>query len=384
MRKFRISALLVAVCMIATVFAGCGAKKETLVTIEGKEMPQYLFEYFVYSLASNYQSQGLNLVDYLNEDSGDGQGTTVGNLLKGQIVDTLKTYVACEKLAEENGLALTDEELKQLEETKKQQIEEAGGRKAFADQLAEAKIQEEAIDDMSRYGKIYEKIYTGLFSAGGKYAPASEEVIASVLNGGNARVKHVLVMAAEGDEDYETKRQTAEQIRARAAAGEDFEALITEFNEDPGMQTYTEGYIFDANGNNYDGSGTMDATFTAESHKLAVGGVSPVVVTSNGFHIIKRLPLDEAYITQHIDTFSGPASDAAFQTKIMEVAEGLTVVETPAYEKFSLAVLLGGTDAPADSHEGHDHAEDEASDDAAITLEPVEEGEAADDAAAAE
>jgi len=376
MKKLRLSALLVSVAMLATLFAGCGAKSEILVTIDGKAMPSYMFEYFVQSMANSYASQGMNLGDFLDEDAGEGM--TVDELMKSQIVETLKTYVACEKLAEENGLALTADEIKSLEETKQQQIKDAGGRKEFVKQLEQAKIQEEAIDDMSRYGAIYEKVYTGLFSQGGKFAPATEDVIASVLPG-NVRVKHVLIQATAGSEDFETKKQTAQQVQARAAAGEDFDALIAEFNEDPGMDSYKEGYIFDETGANFDGSGTMDSAFTAASVALAVNGVSPIVETSYGFHIIKRLPMDEAYITEHLDTFMGPAADAAFQAKVMELAEGLSVVETEAYKNFSLKTLLG----TSESGDGHDHGatgtlEPEVSDDAA-TAEP-----AADDAAAAD
>lgn len=379
MKKIKISALILSLTMVATLFAGCGQKSDTLVTIDGKAMPEYMFEYFVQSMANSYASQGMNLADYLDEDSGDGM--TVDELMKSQIVETLKTYVACEKLAEENGLALTADEIKALEDTKQQQIEEAGGRREFVKQLEEAKIQEEAIDVMSRYGAVYEKVYTGLFSQGGKFAPSTEEVVANVLPA-NIRVKHVLIQATKDSEDYETKKQTAQQVQSRAEAGEDFDALITEFNEDPGMKTNTEGYIFDKTGANFDGSGTMDSTFTNGAFALAVNGVSPLVETSYGFHIIKRLPLDEAYINEHMDTFMAPAADVVFQEKVMEIAEGLTVVETDAYKNFSLKNLLG----TSESHEGHDHGstgtlESEPADDAAVTVEPVEP---ADDAAAAE
>ena len=310
MKKVKISALILSLAMVATLFAGCGQKSDTLVTIDGKAMPEYMFEYFVQSMANSYASQGMNLADYLDEDAGDGM--TVDELMKSQIVETLKTYVACEKLAEENGLSLTDDELKALEETKQQQIEDAGGRREFVKQLEQAKIQEEAIDVMSRYGAVYEKVYTGLFSTGGKFAPSTEEVVASVLPA-NIRVKHILIQATKDSEDYESKKQTAQQVQARAAAGEDFDALIAEFNEDPGMETYTEGYMFDETGANFDGSGTMDSTFTSGAFALAVNGVSPIVETSYGFHIIKRLPLDEAYIAEHMDTFMAPVADVVFQ-----------------------------------------------------------------------
>ena len=364
MKKFKLTALLLSMAMMLSVFAGCGSKGEALVTIDGKGIQGYMFEYFVQSMANSYASQGMNLADYLDQDTGDG--TTVEDLLKNQVIETMKTYVACEKLAEDNGLALTDEEIKQIDETKKKQIEEAGGRKEFVKQLEQAKIQEEAIDEMNRYGAIYEKVYNGLFGQNGKFAPSTEEIIAGVIPA-NARVKHVLIQATKDSEDYEAKKQTAQQVQARAAAGEDFDALIAEFNEDPGMDTYLQGYIFDANGTNYDGSGTMDSAFASAAHALEVNGVSPIVETSYGFHIIKRLPLDEAYINENLGTFYDSAAYEVFNAKVTEIAAELTVVKTDAYEEFSIAKLLG-----AESHEGHDHA-------TTGTLEP--EVDDADDAA---
>ena len=82
--------------------------------------------------------------------------------------------------------------------------------------------------------------------------------------------------------------------------------------------------------------------------------------------------MDEAYITEHMSTFITPAADAAFQSKVMEISEGLTVVETEAYKNFSLKDLL----APTTSGDGHDHGSTGTLEDAdqPITVEPVEEG----------
>ena len=370
MKKFRFSALLICIAMIAAMFAGCGAKSKTIVTIDGKAIPEYMFEYIAYSMANSYANQGMNLGDYLDEDAGDGR--TVDEMLKAQIVDTMKAYVAYEKLAEENGLSLTEDEIKAIEENKQQQIKEMGGRKEFAAQLEQAKIQEEAIDEMSRYGAIYEKVYNGLFGEGGKFAPAAEDVIAKVIPA-NIRVKHVLIQATEGSEDYEAKKKTATEVQARAAAGEDFDALIAEFGEDPGMETYTEGYVFDKDGTNFDGSGAMDKTFTDASWALKENGVSPLVPTSFGFHIIKRLPLDAAYVTEHMTTFMTPAADTAFQNKVSEVAEGLTVVETEAYTAFTLKNLLETSESATSSSTGTVGDTSSATE---VTLEPATDEEA--------
>ena len=67
--------------------------------------------------------------------------------------------------------------------------------------------------------------------------------------------------------------------------GEDFMTVVAEYNEDPGMDVYGEdGYYFN--------SGVMVEEYEEASFALEEGGVSEIVETTYGYHIIKRLPLD--------------------------------------------------------------------------------------------
>ena len=73
----------------------------------------------------------------------------------------------------------------------------------------------------------------------------------------------------------------ANDILARARAGEDFDMLIAAYGEDPGMQANPDGYTFT--------SGVMVAEFEQATRELAIGEISDLVPTQFGFHIIKRV-----------------------------------------------------------------------------------------------
>lgn len=82
--------------------------------------------------------------------------------------------------------------------------------------------------------------------------------------------KHVLV------ED----EKTAQEVYKKAAAGEDFDSLIQQYGQDPGMAYYPEGYVFTL--------GEMVESFEATAYALEVGAISEPVASNFGYHIIKR------------------------------------------------------------------------------------------------
>lgn len=94
--------------------------------------------------------------------------------------------------------------------------------------------------------------------------------------------KHVLIASGESRSDDEAK-ELADIVYQRAAAGEDFDLLVDEYGEDPGMVNNAEGYIFTKN--------EMVAEFEEATFALQNGQISEPVKTSYGYHVIMRLPL---------------------------------------------------------------------------------------------
>lgn len=108
------------------------------------------------------------------------------------------------------------------------------------------------------------------------------------------RVRHVvrLVSRWAAQAKQARQREIAEQVARRARAGEDFAALAAEFSEEPGaaergglLQPGREGSWVDP--------------FWDAARRLEPGGVSPVVETEYGYHVLRLddrrpVPFDEA------------------------------------------------------------------------------------------
>jgi parvulin-like peptidyl-prolyl isomerase len=99
------------------------------------------------------------------------------------------------------------------------------------------------------------------------------------------RARHILIKTVDdaneaySTEDYAAARTKTEGILERAKNGEDFAALATEFTEDPGSVETGGEYTF--------GRGEMVPEFEAAAYGLEIGGISDIVETQYGFHIIK-------------------------------------------------------------------------------------------------
>lgn len=126
--------------------------------------------------------------------------------------------------------------------------------------------------------------------------------VAPAVAGAVRNVKHILLMLpddvseqieqleeaedSEGAEQLRTAameelRQKAQEVADRAVAGEDFDTLTEEYNEDPGVAYNPDGYLV------YEGA-SYDETFLDAALKLGnIGDITPEPVESSfGYHII--------------------------------------------------------------------------------------------------
>lgn len=381
MRKVRILSIALAGAIVCSLLSGCQLFSKTVMTVNGNKISEDVYKGAIAQTYMYFQQNYGFTDDLLTQDFSDGK--TGVDILRENADGLIKEFEAVALYAEEHNIKLEKADRETIKANKDKQIESAGGKKKFIDSLAEQHMNEAFFDYYMERQQIYNKLYEKLFTGDGEFAP-SEEEIASTLGNDYYRVKHVLIQTSESDSDYADKKKLAEEIAAKAKSGVDFETLIKENGEDPGMSDNALGYVIDKDGYTISKSSQMISEFTNASTALAVGAVSDAIKSSYGFHIIKRYPLDAAAISENKDQIESEMGMTKFAEEITGFEGGLDVEHTKAYDKVDILAILGieaqnGASETHSADDGHDHeGTDEASGNAseAQSSEGIEVGEA--------
>lgn len=221
-------------------------------------------------------------------------------ILNTAIDNAAADCVTIEK-GKENGISLSDDEMSQAETSISSYISQNG------EEMFNLSMNSMAINGADDYKKLYSQI-VGAQKADediqnnfDKYAPDKDK-LKKYKSDKKVTVQHILIQ--NNSEKQENPEEAINSVLERAKAGEDFVALMNEFNEDPGE---TEaGYTF--------GPGEMVKEFEDAAFALDYDQISDVVKSDYGYHIIKRLVgtaeltnmwVDEAKISKNEKVLKG-------------------------------------------------------------------------------
>ncbi len=167
--------------------------------------------------------------------------------------------------------------------------ESAEDREDINPELSELGFTDELTDQFFRYFEMLDQLEDYYFGENGVMSPGEEE-IEQYFQEHYLRAKHILIsnqdesgQAVTDETALAVLEQKVQEIYQRAIAGEDFDSLIEEFGEDPGMQSNPDGYQFT--------DGVMVPEFENATKALGMNEISAPVKTDFGWHIILRLPL---------------------------------------------------------------------------------------------
>jgi parvulin-like peptidyl-prolyl isomerase len=94
------------------------------------------------------------------------------------------------------------------------------------------------------------------------------------------KAKHILIPFEEETEESKSEaKKLAQNILDRLNGGEDFDTLMNEFSQDPGLVNFPDGYTFSR--------GEMVVEFEESAFSMKPGEVSGLVETAYGYHILK-------------------------------------------------------------------------------------------------
>lgn len=324
MKQSKTIALVLAIVLVAASLVGCSAKPVLAATVGDQEIT-------VTQLENSYNNSSSYASSY-GYDTSTEEGVTQFRdyLLDNLISSAMKIYQA--KLA---GITLTDEEIAAAKETAaanyedtvtsfKDQAEEAGATNvdAYAKTLLTKalvqnkttvkKLQATMLEDaenetlvskhrtallegvtmtddelLAKYAEVLAEQKTQFdatpsdYFSFETYAQYGYNAPPLYVPAGFFRVRHILV----ADE------ATANEIKAKIDAGEDFEALLAEYGTDPGMQDESNaaGYLIG------EGASYVEEFLNAALALTSDGDVSDPVQSDYGWHIIKRVSTEEAH-----------------------------------------------------------------------------------------
>lgn len=314
-RMTRIAALGAACALLLT---GCGGskvsdadKQAAALTVDG-----VTFTAQEYAAALLYNQFNLDAMRQYGLMSASGEGHDDAALVADMAQEQLQYIGTCENRMDQAGLTLDETA---LEETLATQQEQLGGEQAMQDYLKQVGIDETQYRRFTSLSVMADQLQAD-------YMASQPEAARTYFNDNYLRCKHVLVKTVDDQgqklDDQDGLRAKAEEIAARAKAGEDFDSLIASYNEDPGMEANPEGYVF--------AEGTMVEPFYEGTKALAVDAVSDPVETDYGWHIILRLPLRDADWTANQSAAEGrmfaEITDTWVEQAAVEEGEALSKV----------------------------------------------------------
>lgn len=339
MKKLRIlTALALVLCMMLVMAASCGGSGY-VIKVGERTVSEAMYENTAKSYKSNFlTSYGMEsatdaeLSEIWDQYTDENQTSTVGDYLDSAVQNYLITNMLFSNQFDKLGLTLSDETISEIELEVEQMANQAGGLESLRDTLMEVNgiTYEEFVDQYYDSAKRT-AVVQYYFGENGAEHPVSEQEIADYYTENYARVKHVLLLTVDestseplDDEAVAQAEQTANEVYELATMDnggvDNFDQLIDEYNQDPGMSTYPEGYRIHKDDNTYD-TAFKDAAFDME-----IGEVR-IVKGSFGYHVMKR------YNVTDEETFTAEDKEMLLENMMSEEINGLLdqwLLETPA------------------------------------------------------
>ncbi|MGM9611922.1 MAG: peptidylprolyl isomerase [Butyricicoccus sp.] len=305
-KRIAATAVMTAVCLGATMHFGLpsvayavseASDAPVMMTINGVDVRKGEYTQF-YSFVKTQMENMYGMGPYLWTMSEGSEQSLVGATDQTCLVARL----AADKF-NELGLRLGSDKAWELKSLEQQLTQIARGQGIDLDGYLDMAfgLNKQEFRNMVARDYYIEAIQDYYFGEGGEKAPAESEVLDTFHNS-YYRVKHILITNTDENGEKLTgdalaaKQQILQEVEEKLAAGEDFDALMKQYGEDPGMESNPDGYLIDQNGATLDGS-YMVSEFTEGATALAVGETSAQPVeTDYGWHIITRVPAtDEDY-----------------------------------------------------------------------------------------
>ena len=263
---------------------------ETVLTVNGDAVAADEYSgYMLYNMqyyASMYAQMGLTDL-WSNKDMAKSLGASMPEAAEQQAI---YARVVMQKF-NELGLKLSYNEQKEMASVRRNSIANTT-KDAYLNQIAQFGFSDQTYQNFMYISQCYQALNDYYFGENGVNTPSDED-IQKYYEDNYITAKHILITTvdpASGETkrtDEEAKKE-AQSILDRINAGEDFDTLMNQYSEDTGLSNNPNGYTFT--------EGQMVTEFYDGAKALAEDEVSELVKSNYGYHIIKRVTLDDSQL----------------------------------------------------------------------------------------
>ena len=258
----------------------------------------------------------------------------------------ISRFIAIEKAAADMGFVKDAEFEAALKEQRAGDIAtvcgEGASEEEFFAKLAENRMTRASYERISSANAVYSQAFMSVF--GEQFEKVETEDIINFLNENEFMyASHILLMttgddgAALDDAAKAERREQLETLRAELSAIEDsaelvarFKELKDEYDEDTGKTAYPDGYMFTP--------GEMVPEFENAVLALDDYGLSDIVETTYGYHLILRLPLDTEAVMGYNDDGTTYSARVAYANEKYTgaIADALDAIEVRYADGFEI------------------------------------------------
>ena len=303
---------------------------ETVLTVNGDAVTADEYSgYMLYNMqyyASMYAQMGLTDL-WSNEDMAKSLGASMPEAAEQQAI---YARVVMQKF-NELGLKLSYNEQKEMASVRRNSIANTT-KDAYLNQIAQFGFSDQTYQNFMYISQCYQALNDYYFGENGVNTPSDED-IQKYYEDNYITAKHILITTVD-PASGETKRTDAEakkeaqSILDRINAGEDFDTLMNQYSEDTGLSNNPNGYTFT--------EGQMVTEFYDGAKALAEDEVSELVKSNYGYHIIKRVKLDDSQLDNFksdiISAISGSMDELLQQWMDEAQVETTDLYSTITYE----------------------------------------------------
>jgi hypothetical protein len=280
-------------------------------TVNGQDVTwmeyYYWLNYYTQYVQSMASAYGVTLSDWeANELSSENTNAQVV-LLNAQYAVT--QYHVMDTAATDLGITLTEEDEETLQSIFDQNADYSCGdgdgectdeeAAAFEEYLTQQNVDRDFFDYLNRVSLLNNNAFLELYGENGSDYP-DEDVMTYAEDNGLMAAKHILLLTVDtstgdalDDDTIAEKKAQIEDLYAQLQAVADdqdamialFDELMAQYTEDTGYAYYPDGYIFS--------EGEMVEEFEDAVEALDENyGLSDIVESSYGYHIILRIPVN--------------------------------------------------------------------------------------------